>query len=62
MNTVLETRQVSKIFGGLVAVNNVDIVIPEGSIASIIGPNGAGKRLSSTAFQAFTNRKPAMYF
>jgi branched-chain amino acid transport system ATP-binding protein len=43
MNTVLETRQVSKIFGGLVAVNNVDIVIPEGSIASIIGPNGAGK-------------------
>ncbi len=43
MNTVLETRQVSKIFGGLVAVNNVDILIPEGSIASIIGPNGAGK-------------------
>lgn len=43
MNTVLETRQVSKVFGGLVAVNNVDLVIPEGSIASIIGPNGAGK-------------------
>jgi len=43
MTTVLETRQVSKIFGGLVAVDKVDIVVPEGSIASIIGPNGAGK-------------------
>jgi len=43
MNPVLETRHVSKIFGGLTAVNNVDIVVPEGSIASIIGPNGAGK-------------------
>ncbi len=43
MKTVLEARQVSKIFGGLVAVNKVDLVVPEGSIASIIGPNGAGK-------------------
>lgn len=43
MRTLLETQQVSKIFGGLVAVNKVDLVVPEGSIASIIGPNGAGK-------------------
>lgn len=43
MKTVLETRQVSKIFGGLTAVNKVDLVVPEGAIASIIGPNGAGK-------------------
>jgi branched-chain amino acid transport system ATP-binding protein len=43
MNTVLEARQVTKIFGGLVAVNKVDLIVPEGSIASIIGPNGAGK-------------------
>ncbi len=43
MKTVLEARQVSKIFGGLVAVNKVDLIVPEGSIASIIGPNGAGK-------------------
>jgi branched-chain amino acid transport system ATP-binding protein len=41
--TLLETEQVSKTFGGLVAVNDVTFSIPEHSIVSIIGPNGAGK-------------------
>ena len=39
----LETRGVTKMFGGLTAVNHVDLVVPEQTIASIIGPNGAGK-------------------
>ncbi len=43
MTACIETRQVSKIFGGLTAVKSVDLVVPENSIASIIGPNGAGK-------------------
>ncbi|HEX7567558.1 MAG TPA: ATP-binding cassette domain-containing protein, partial [Anaerolineaceae bacterium] len=43
MKTLLETQQVSKFFGGLTAVNKVDLVVPEQAIASIIGPNGAGK-------------------
>jgi ABC-type branched-subunit amino acid transport system ATPase component len=34
---------VSRSFGGLVAVNQVDLVIPEGAIVGLIGPNGAGK-------------------
>jgi branched-chain amino acid transport system ATP-binding protein len=40
---LLTARGVTKRFGGLVAVNNVDFEIPEGSIVSLIGPNGAGK-------------------
>ncbi len=43
MTTALETRQLIKHFGGLVAVDKVDLVIPEHSIFSVIGPNGAGK-------------------
>jgi branched-chain amino acid transport system ATP-binding protein len=40
---LLAANQVSRRFGGLVAVNAVDFTIPEGSIVSLIGPNGAGK-------------------
>jgi branched-chain amino acid transport system ATP-binding protein len=43
MTACIETRQVSKLFGGLTAVNSVDLLVPEHAIASIIGPNGAGK-------------------
>ncbi len=40
---ILETRSLSRRFGGLVAVDQVSITIPRGSISSVIGPNGAGK-------------------
>lgn len=43
MTTALETRGLVKRFGGLTAVDDVDLVIPEHSIFSVIGPNGAGK-------------------
>jgi ABC-type branched-subunit amino acid transport system ATPase component len=43
MGVLLEARQVTKRFGGLVAVNQVDFAIQEQSITSLIGPNGAGK-------------------
>ncbi len=41
--TLVRARGVTKRFGGLTAVNNVDFDIPRGSIVSLIGPNGAGK-------------------
>ena len=40
---LLHADQVSRRFGGLLAVREVDLVIPDGAIISIIGPNGAGK-------------------
>ncbi len=40
---LLEARSVTKRFGGLTAVNQLDFTIDEAVIASIIGPNGAGK-------------------
>jgi len=40
---IIQVKNVSKIFGGLTAVNQVDIEVPEKYIYSIIGPNGAGK-------------------
>jgi ABC-type branched-subunit amino acid transport system ATPase component len=48
---VLEARGVTKSFGGLVAVNQIDLVIPERSIVGLIGPNGAGK---TTLFNVVT--------
>jgi branched-chain amino acid transport system ATP-binding protein len=42
-DSLLETQQLRKEFGGLVANDNVDFTVPRGSIVSLIGPNGAGK-------------------
>lgn len=41
--SLLEAREVTKRFGGLVAVSKLNLAVEEHSITSIIGPNGAGK-------------------
>lgn len=48
---LLETIDLTKYFGGLVAVSDVDINVEEGEMVGIIGPNGAGK---TTLFNLIT--------
>jgi branched-chain amino acid transport system ATP-binding protein len=51
MSVILSTKNVTKRFGGLVAVNSFEIDVQEKSISSVIGPNGAGK---TTFFNCIT--------
>lgn len=50
---ILETKSLSRRFGGVTAVDNVDLTIQAGELRCIIGPNGAGK---STLFKCLTHQ------
>ena len=51
MAPLLDLQGVTKRFGGLIAVNNVNLAVDKGTITSVIGPNGAGK---TTIFNTIT--------
>jgi branched-chain amino acid transport system ATP-binding protein len=53
--TLLELQKVSKFFGGLAAVSQLDLAVQSGEILGLIGPNGAGK---STTFGVITGDYP----
>ncbi|MCI1987440.1 MAG: ABC transporter ATP-binding protein [Lactobacillus sp.] len=56
MSSLLQVEHVSKIFGGLKAVEDVSLHVEEGELVALIGPNGAGK---TTLFNALTGVSPA---
>ena len=55
MTAALECRAVTKTFGGVRAVSEVSLAVPDGSLCALIGPNGAGK---TTLFNMATNLFP----
>jgi len=52
---MLEAKRVTKYFGGLAAVSNVDLSVKRGEIVGLIGPNGAGK---TTLFNLISGALP----
>jgi branched-chain amino acid transport system permease protein len=50
-HSVLEVKGLTVKFGGLVALNAVDLTVPAGGVVAVIGPNGSGK---STLFNVIT--------
>jgi len=57
MSTVLEARGMSVNFGGVRAVDNVDIDVEEGQLVGLIGPNGAGKTTFIDAITGFVSAR-----
>jgi branched-chain amino acid transport system ATP-binding protein len=55
MSTLLAVKSLSQRFGGLKAVDQVDLSVDRGSVVSVIGPNGAGK---TTFFNVLTGVYP----
>jgi branched-chain amino acid transport system ATP-binding protein len=55
LNPVLEVREITRRFGGLVAVNKVSFTVQKNEIFGLIGPNGAGK---TTLFNLITGLMP----
>ena len=53
---LLSVDNVSKMFGGLVAIRNLSFEVERGEIVGMIGPNGAGK---TTTFEVISGFQPA---
>ena len=55
MSALIDVRNVSKSFGGVVANHDVSLTVPKGGITGLIGPNGSGK---TTLFNSIVGTHP----
>ena len=55
MTGMIEVRDVSKAFGGILANNKISLDVPEGRVTGLIGPNGSGK---TTLFNSIVGYHP----
>ena len=55
MTGMIEVREVSKSFGGILANNKISLDVPEGRVTGLIGPNGSGK---TTLFNSIVGYHP----
>jgi branched-chain amino acid transport system ATP-binding protein len=63
VKSLLEIQGLTKQFGGLVAVDNVDLIIAKGEIRALIGPNGSGKTtVLNLASGVYTPTKGSILF
>jgi len=55
MSALIDVRNVSKSFGGVVANHDISLTVPEGAVTGLIGPNGSGK---TTLFNSIVGTHP----
>jgi branched-chain amino acid transport system ATP-binding protein len=59
---ILELKNLCKFFGGVVAVDHLNITVEDGKVISIIGPNGAGKTTIFNLITGFVNPSSGKIF
>ena len=59
---LLETVELSVSFGGIKALDGLDLRVPEGRLVGLIGPNGAGKTTTIDALTGFVGARGSVRF
>ena len=54
----IEVRGLRKVYGGIAAVDGIDLTIEEGDVVALLGPNGAGK---TTTVEILEGYRPVSY-
>jgi branched-chain amino acid transport system ATP-binding protein len=58
---LLQVQKVTKVFGGIIALNRISFTVGEGEILGIIGPNGSGKTTVVNCITGSSSPAPGRY-